>query len=301
MNRAPTWLLEHQRNVYSQTGEDGIIEKVLDLLPQTDQWCVEFGAWDGLFCTNTRNLIESRGYSAVLIEASKKRFLDLERNFAARKNVYPINRFVGFSADDNLDTILSATPIPRDFDFLSIDIDGNDYHVWKAFSAYRPKVVIVEFNPTFHPQVEFIQPADPAVVQGSSLRAFVNLAKSKGYELVCFLAFNAIFVRKEYYPRFEIPCNAIEVMQADQSGVTYLGSGYDGTIFLHGGRLLPWHDTPIRVERFQYLPKIFRRFPGDYSLALKILFAVWLLKKDPAKLLRETRSRLGRLQAKRNP
>lgn len=301
MNRAPTWLLEHQRNVYSQTGEDGIIEKVLDLLPQTDLWCVEFGAWDGLFCTNTRNLIESRGYSAVLIEASRKRFLDLERNFALRKNVYPINRFVGFSADDNLDTILSATPIPRDFDFLSIDIDGNDYHVWKAFSTYRPKVVIVEFNATFHPQVEFVQPADPAVVQGSSLLAFVNLAKTKGYELVSCVAFNAIFVREEYFPLFEITSNAIEVIQADQSGVTYMGSGYDGTIFLHGSRLLPWHNTPIRMERFQYLPRIFRRFPGDFSLTLRILFAAWLLKEDPARLLRETRARLGSQQAKPNP
>jgi len=301
MNREPTWLSEYKRNVYSQTGEDGVIEKILEILPQNDKWCVEFGAWDGMFCTNTRHLIESRGFSSVLIELSKKRFIDLQRNYAHLNNVYTINRFVGFTPADNLDTILKNTPIPIDFDFLSIDIDGNDYHVWKAFSEYRPKVVVVEFNSTFPSHVEFIQPADPSVVQGSSLRAFVNLAKEKGYELVCVLSFNAFFVRKEYFPLFDINNNTPEVLQTDLSGITYLSSGYDGQIFLSGSCLLPWHDTPIRATKLQYLPKCLRRFPGDYSFARKILFALWLLKDDPSRLLKETRTRFGRLFARNNP
>nr|VFK56242.1 MAG: hypothetical protein BECKTUN1418F_GA0071002_10832 [Candidatus Kentron sp. TUN]VFK61659.1 MAG: hypothetical protein BECKTUN1418D_GA0071000_115613 [Candidatus Kentron sp. TUN]VFK62495.1 MAG: hypothetical protein BECKTUN1418E_GA0071001_10812 [Candidatus Kentron sp. TUN] len=69
MTRDPTWLLEYRRNVYSQTGEDGIIEKILDIIPRNDKWCVEFGAWDGSFLSNTRHLIEHKGFSAVLIEA----------------------------------------------------------------------------------------------------------------------------------------------------------------------------------------------------------------------------------------
>lgn len=115
----PTWLLEFKRDEYSQTGEDGIIEKILEVLPCNDKWCVEFGAWDGLFLTNTRNLILSKGFSAVLIEADKKKFLELQRNYVQQENrVTPINRFVGFGDNDNLDRILSDTPIPCDFDIF---------------------------------------------------------------------------------------------------------------------------------------------------------------------------------------
>ena len=77
MIKKSTWLFEHKRDVYSQTGEDGIIEKILETLPENDEWCVEFGAWDGQYLTNTRYLIEEKEYSAILIEADKKKFLDL--------------------------------------------------------------------------------------------------------------------------------------------------------------------------------------------------------------------------------
>ncbi|MFH2069017.1 MAG: hypothetical protein ABII89_06110 [Candidatus Omnitrophota bacterium] len=154
MNRtASAWLLEHKRDVYSQSGEDGIIETILGIIPQNDKWCVEFGAGYGLLLSNTRHLIESKGYSAVLIEADKKKFGGLQRNYANRSNIILINKFVGFTKDDNLDRILSAAPVPYDFDLLSIDIDGNDYHARKAISKYRPKIIVVEFNPTIFPKI----------------------------------------------------------------------------------------------------------------------------------------------------
>lgn len=293
MSRSPTWLLDHQKTVYSQTGEDGIIEKILELLPGKDNWCVEFGAWDGISLTNTRNLLETKNYSGVLIEAAKDRFLNLQRNYAHRKDVYPINRFVGFSADDSLDQILSATPIPLDFDFLSIDIDGNDYHVWEAFSKYRPKALVIEYNPTIATHIRFVQPADPSVSQGSSLLSLVELGKKKGYELVCALQFNAFFVRKEFFPLFEIENNAPEVLRTDLRVITDFFVGYDGTIFLQGSCMLPWHETPIRASRMQYLPKYLRRHAGDYSVLDKVLFALWLIREDPKRLMREIRKRLG--------
>jgi len=184
MNRASTWLLDHQRNVYSQSGEDGIIEKILEILPQNDKWCVEFGAWDGLHGSNTRNLIASNGYSSVLIEADKNKFRDLQRNYSQCDDVITINQFVGFTEEDNLDQILSTTCIPLDFDLLSIDIDGNDYHVWKSILKYRPKVVVIEFNPTIPTHIRFVQSADPSINQGASLLSLVELSKEKGYELV---------------------------------------------------------------------------------------------------------------------
>ena len=135
MSKSPTWLLEHCRNVYSQFGEDGILEKILELLPETDHWCVEFGAWDGRHTSNTCRLTESCNYSAVLIEAREERANELQARYEGNSRIHAINRFVGYSAGDKLDTILEATPIPKNFDVLSIDIDGNDYHVWNATTA----------------------------------------------------------------------------------------------------------------------------------------------------------------------
>jgi len=187
-------LLDYARNVYSQHGEDGIIERIIQTLPEDNKWCVEFGAWDGLHLTNTRYLIESHGFSAVLIEASSKKYLDLQKNYAGKPHVIPVNCFVGFEVHDGLDTILKKTPIPKDFAVLSIDIDGNDYHVWKAIEHYRPKVVVIEFNPTFPVGVDYIQPADPSINHGSSLSAIVKLGLEKGYELIAVNALNGAFL-----------------------------------------------------------------------------------------------------------
>ena len=70
-------LLDFAANTHSQTGEDGVLAKILQTLSATDHWCVEFGAWDGRHLSNTCNLIENSGYSAVLIEPNSKRFADL--------------------------------------------------------------------------------------------------------------------------------------------------------------------------------------------------------------------------------
>jgi len=296
MSRASTWLLEHKRDVFSQTGEDGIIAKILEVIPENDKWCVEFGAWDGMYLTNTRNLIESQGYSAVLIEADKHKFQNLQKNYAQKDNVITICRFVGFTKEDNLDHILSATPVPLNFDLLSIDIDGNDYYIWKSIAKYRPKVVVIEFNPTIPTPIGFVQPANPSLNQGASLLALVELAKEKGYELVSVLPFNAFFVKQEYYQRFQIESNAPEVLRTDLDAVTYLFSGYDGTIFLRGGRTLLWHGITLNEASFQRLPKYLRTFPENYTIAQKAAFALYLLFTNPRRFKKEISAWLGRLR-----
>ena len=271
MSKTSTWLLEHKRDVYSQAGEDGIIEKILETIPENDKWCVEFGAWDGLFLTNTRHLIESKAYSAVLIEADKKKFGDLQRNYSHRSNVIVINKFIGFREDDNLDRILSAAPVPYDFDLLSIDIDGNDYHVWKAISKYKPKIIVIEFNPTIPTPVRFIQSANPSVNHGASLLSLVELGKEKGYELVSVLSFNAFFVRNEYYPLFQIESNSPEVLRTNLNLITYLFSGYDGRIFLRGNCTLPWHGVALKESKVQHIPRFLQKYPDNYTGLSKFL------------------------------
>ena len=125
------------------------------MIGASDGWCVEFGAWDGRHASNTYALISDAGYSAVLIESDPARFAALQRTHAGRSGVIALRRVVGFEGPDRLDRILAETPVPRDFDLLSIDIDGNDFHVWDAVEDYRPKLVVIEFNPTVPNEVDF--------------------------------------------------------------------------------------------------------------------------------------------------
>lgn len=300
MSRSPTWLLEHKRDIYSQTGEDGIIEKILEVISSNNKWCVEFGAWDGLFLTNTRHLIESRGYSAVLIEADKKKFCDLQCNYSHNDNVIAINSLVGFGEDDTLDQILGTTPVPCDFDLLSIDIDGNDYHVWKAVSKYRPKVIVIEFNPTIPTHIGFVQPADPSINQGASLLSLVELGKEKGYELVSVLPFNAFFVKSEYYPLFQIETNSPESLRTNLDSITYLFSGYDGRIFLHGNCKLPWHDITLREPKMQYIPGFLRKYPGNYTVLHRMVLVLFLFVTNPGTSIRDVLKQIDSLTARRD-
>ena len=115
------WLEDFNNQVHSMRGEDGRIEKILEVIGENDGWCVEFGAWDGKHLSNTYNLIESKDYKAVLIEGSEEKFKDLIDNFGTNKNIHPINSFVGFNPEDGLDTLLAKTPIPKtSIFFLSI-------------------------------------------------------------------------------------------------------------------------------------------------------------------------------------
>jgi hypothetical protein len=281
MPRESAWLLEHKKNIYSQSGEDGIIAKILETLPVTDKWCVEFGAWDGIHLCNTRNLIESYQYSSVLIEASKAKFSDLQKNYDGRKNIYLVNQFVGFKENDNLDNILRNTPIPKNFDFLSIDIDGNDYYVWKVVKEYRPKVVCIEFNQTIPTGVDFIQDADPAINQGCSVCSLVSLGKEKGYELVSISTCNAFFVDEQYFESFEIINNQVSTLRLDLDQITHIFVGYDGKIFLSGRQKLPWHNVEIKASDIKVLPKFLQKYSGNYNMLDKTLFGIYLLFRDP--------------------
>lgn len=265
------------------------IDQILAVLPTRDNWCVEFGAWDGIHVSCTRNLIVNHGYFSVQIEGDRERCAQLKENYAGVDRVKVFNLFVGLSKDDNLDSILARTDIPPEFDFCCIDIDGNDYHIWKSMTRYRPKVICIEFNPTIPPEVNFVQSADPIVNHGCSLTALVELAAEKNYELVAAFNVNAYFVQKQYFPLYEIADNSIPALWKNQDCVTYFFTGYDGQVFLHGCRKLPWHEgNPIRESDVQILPKFLRIYP--YQRRRQILYNCLI---DPRKILGVIKRRLN--------
>ena len=151
---------------------------------------------------------------------------------------------------------------------MSIDIDGNDYHVWKSMCIYDPKVIMIEFNPTIPNNIEFIQLRNMRVRQGNSLLALVNLGKEKGYELVTTTNINAIFVKKKYFELFNIEDNSIETMHKDRRFITQIFQLYDGTLVIDGFNKLKWHNLDISPEKIQVLPKMFRRYPQRFTFKI---------------------------------
>ena len=146
--------------------------------------CVELGALNGVHGSNVWQLIKNEWWNGVLIEADQTYFERLQREFADTPTVECVNAFTSFEGPQSLNNIFARTQLPKEFDLFSLDIDGNEYHLWDSLTHYRPRVMLVEFNPTIPNDVAFIQPRDMSVFQGSSLMAFVELGKRKGYELI---------------------------------------------------------------------------------------------------------------------
>jgi len=266
-------LEQYQENVTSQCGEDGVIRHALEVIGERDRWCVEFGAADGVHASNTFALIDRDGYSAVLIEADAASFDALQRNTANRPNVTPLRRLVGFEGPDRLDAILAGTPVPHDFDLLSIDIDGNDFHVWEALADYRPKLVVIEYNPTIPNEVDFIQAREQAVTQGSSLTAIARLAEHKGYRLIHATTVNGIFVDAPYFDRFGIVDSSPAALRKDLSLVTWLFQTYDGNLRTAGYDRMRWHDVPLRMH--SAVPHLLRGFPPSFTGARRTAWRAW--------------------------
>jgi hypothetical protein len=266
-------LLQYAKNVHSQTGEDGVLEHILKTIGVNKDWCVEFGAWDGKHHSNTHKLMQE-GWSGVFIEGSKERHKDLEQTYQGNNKAHCICAFVNFEGENNLDGILRKTPITKDFAVLSIDIDGNDYHIWNSLKEYVPQVIIIEFNPAIPPHVEYIQPKDMSVNQGNGIASLVKLGKEKGYELVAMTSLNAFFVTKEHFSKFAIQDNRPETMFTDKSWLMDVFQLYDGTLMFTGKQKMLWHGVTIK-KSFQPIPKVFRVFPSVMGPIRLFFLKLW--------------------------
>jgi hypothetical protein len=175
------WLNKCRRNVYSQNGEDGVIEAIFEKIGVTNRWLVDVGASDGVMWSNTRNRMEC-GWSGVLIEK--------DQNLCQRIN---LGNSICATVTGNLDRLIPE--VPKIFDFLSIDVDGSDAYIWNHFVSYHPRVVCIEVDSGFEPGKR-----DP---RGMDIQSMVELGKSKGYELALHTG-NAIFVTREEAPKLDI-------------------------------------------------------------------------------------------------
>ncbi|MDG2049147.1 MAG: hypothetical protein P8M78_03195 [Myxococcota bacterium] len=223
----PVDLRAAEATVFSQFGEDGVIEKIFEIIPPTDKYIVAFGAHDGVTNSNARNLILNHGWGGLLIEGDPMRAAKLAQVYGDNKAVTTMEEWV---FPGNIELLFEDAGVPENFDLLVIDIDSNDYYVWRAIHDYRPKVVLIEANPHFPPPQLMVIDFHPMnywdtktnAYVGASIASLDRLAKKKGYELLyCMMPMspNCFFVDAQYAPLFGIEDNSPEAIWPPRLGV----------------------------------------------------------------------------------
>lgn len=235
-------LLDFASNTYSQFGEDGIIQKIFEVIGTTNKICIEFGAWDGFHLSNTANLWVNQGWKSILIELDHKRFIELQKNVAAY-NCIAINARVGIN-ENSLESILKRHEITEEsIDLLSIDIDGDDYYVFESLTILKPRVIICEYNPTFPLELD-VYP-ELGNYMGCSLASLIRMGTSKGYRLVATTPANAFFVIEEEYEKFASFDTEILHILTNEPYLLYLVTSYAGEYAIIGKN----NYTPYGINR----------------------------------------------------
>ncbi len=185
--------------VFSQNGEDGVLAEIFDRIGPGDRFFVEFGAEDGLE-GNTRFLREVLGWRGAYIEADP----DQHQRLTDRVDPLTCTVVCSMVTPQNIESLLEQAGVPAAFDLLSIDIDGQDYYVWRAIERFRPRVVVIEYNAGLAPGRALVEPAgrgpwDRTDHFGASIEALTALGRSKGYRFVHadLAGINAFFVADE--------------------------------------------------------------------------------------------------------
>ena len=209
----PLRLERYGYKVFSQNDEDGIIEEIFHRVGTTDKRFIEFGVQDGFEC-NSQYLLCS-GWSGLWIEGSGHYCNAIQKTHSDTIKKGKLKLKNAFITKDNINELFSEAGFRGEIDFLSVDIDGNDWHILKAIlegKQISPRVICTEYNPLLPPPVDpgdasrdYVLEYNPDWVwngddsQGASLSAFYHLLKPGGYSLVgtCVNGVNAFFVRTE--------------------------------------------------------------------------------------------------------
>jgi hypothetical protein len=192
--------------VFSQWGDDGVIQWLVGNLGFESKTFVEFGVQDYREAT-TRFLLMHDYWSGLVIDGSPKAIKRIRNaEYFWRHDLVAVSAFID---RDNINGLIAEAGFGGSLGILHIDIDGNDYWIWDAITSVKPEVVIVEYNAVFGKDRAITIPYDPTfhrtrahssnLYQGASLAALAHLADTKGYSLIgCTSAGNnAYFVRRD--------------------------------------------------------------------------------------------------------
>ncbi len=202
--KSPVSLHEVEFKVFSQFGDDGIIQYLIHRLERLPDSFVEFGV-ENYRESNTRFLLLNNNWRGLVLDGSQKSIDQIRSDDTYWR--HSLIAKCAWISRDNINDLLRDSGFSGEIGLLSIDIDGNDYWVWEKLDVVDPVITIVEYNSVFGPELAVTIPYDEKFVRhhahysgqfwGASLAALELLAKRKGYSLVgCNSAGNnAHFVR----------------------------------------------------------------------------------------------------------
>ncbi|OAM53139.1 NADH dehydrogenase [Methylovorus sp. MM2] len=190
-------LLDHMEianaefKVFSQWGEDGVIQYLISKVAIKSPVFVEFGV-ENYTESNTRFLLTNNNWSGLVIDGSEKNI-----NYIKADHIYwrhNLKADCAFITKDNINQIIERNGIQGEIGLLSVDIDGNDYWVWSAINVVNPCIVVCEYNSLWGATKAVTTPYDPSFTRGAkhysnlyygaSIQALTILANEKGYSLV---------------------------------------------------------------------------------------------------------------------
>jgi len=230
----PLYLERYGYKVFSQHDEDGIINEIFNRIGTTNKTFIEFGVQEGL--ESNSHLLLTIGWCGLWIDGSTTDCQKIDKAFRAsieKKNLTVLNEFI---TRENINALFKKAGFSGEIDFLSVDIDGNDWHVLKSIlegKQVNPRVICIEYNALIPPAVD---PNDESTdwimeykadwqwigdnCQGASLSAYYRLCNMHGYRLVgtCVQGVNAflseqIWRRTNLFPMNWEPCRS--TIQAD--------------------------------------------------------------------------------------
>ena len=205
-NTKPAKLEDIEFRVFSQFGEDGILQYLIRSIGAHPDTFVEIGTGDYRE-SNTRFLVQNNNWRGLVIDGGQAHVeFVLRTGMAWRHDVEPVSAFV---TAENINQLITDNGFSGDIGVLSIDVDGNDYWLWKAVDSVSPAIVVLEYNALFGPDAAITVPYDPAFLNsaahysqlyfGASVGAYVHLANERGYRFIGCSSngANAFFVRDD--------------------------------------------------------------------------------------------------------
>lgn len=201
--------------VFSQWGEDGIIQYLINKIKIINKIFIEFGV-QNYEEANTRFLLENNNWSGLVLDGSRSNVASIKNSDLYWK--YDLIAQNIFITKDNINGLIldyvSSNNYNKEIGLLSIDIDGNDYYVWEAIDSIDPIIVICEYNWIFGNKYQLSVPYDDSFDRtnkhysnlyfGASIQALYYLGQKKGYEYVgsTTAGNNAFFVKKDYAEKY---------------------------------------------------------------------------------------------------
>lgn len=199
-------LCKREFKVFSQWGEDGIIQYLVNNLDINHRTFIEFGVED-FSESNCRFLMMKDHWHGFVIDGSNENIAQLRDSYYYWQ--YRLSSKAAFITRENITKLLDESGFDKDLGLLSVDIDGVDYHVLESLQDWNPAILIVEYNEVFGWRRPVSVPYDPNFIRrkkhhsnlyyGANLPAFHHLASQRGYALVGTnsVGSNAFFVRRE--------------------------------------------------------------------------------------------------------